>query len=317
MSPGAEQTLIIWRFSDGKAGHDEQSRGLVAALQGLANCRSYDLGVSAGICLVGHSLLKRFPPGKNLPAPHVIVGAGHGTHLAMLCARRVRGGKILVLMKPSLPESWFDCCLIPAHDEPKKSAHIFTTQGALNSIRPADRLDKNRGLILIGGPSRHFHWNDTELKKQLQAIFAHADKPHADKPRSDKQWTITDSPRTPPATRLTLAALGDKRLHYQPYAACEPSWLQTQLQTAGTVWVSSDSMSMIYEALSAGGAVGILALQAKGDSHVVRATQKLIEQNKVTSFHAWENGAELTVNSAPLQEAMRCARHILATILAD
>ena len=299
--------LIIWRFSDGRTGHDSQSRGLAKALSDITACRIYDLETSSFVSSLAGLLLKRFPAGAGLPDPHILIGAGHGTHLPMLRAGRARGGKTVVLMRPSLPYSWFDYCFIPGHDEPKKADNVFLTQGALNEITRSTSNDPEKGLILIGGTSRHFHWDSDELKEQLQSIVE----------SSNTEWVITDSPRTPADTRSAISGFSNARVLYAPYDSCEKGWLRTQLQIAGVVWVSQDSVSMIYEALSAGGAVGILNLEAKKNTRIVKATRNLIEQSNVTSFNSWKRNSKLAANHKVLQEAARCAELLLTNLERD
>ncbi|MFN3595388.1 MAG: ELM1/GtrOC1 family putative glycosyltransferase, partial [Thiobacillaceae bacterium] len=114
--------LTLWRLIDGKPGHEKQSLGLAQALQRLAAARWYDVRVHgtafASVRAALQWALRRFPAGHGLPAPDLILAAGHATHLPALAARRAYGGRIVVLMRPSLPLALFDLCLIPAHDQP-------------------------------------------------------------------------------------------------------------------------------------------------------------------------------------------------------
>ena len=147
--------LNIWRFTDEKSGHDSQSNGLCAALGELSSINQFDLPVDSFINCLRNLLFKKFPKGNNLPNPDIIVGAGHGTHFSMLTARYIRKGKIIVLMKPSLPLNLFDICIIPKHDCPPEKKNVIETTGALNSIKFNKNKIKQTGLILIGGPSNH------------------------------------------------------------------------------------------------------------------------------------------------------------------
>ncbi len=129
--------LIVWCFTDGKPGHDNQSRGLLAALRERVVVDDFTIHIAdcrAGLmsCLTGRAVF-----GRELPAPDLIIGAGHATHLPMLNARRVHGGRVVVLMKPTLPAAWFDLCVIPAHDRSRRAENILVTRGVLNRIRRA------------------------------------------------------------------------------------------------------------------------------------------------------------------------------------
>ena len=146
-------TVVVWRLSDGKPGHDNQSRGLIRALGRLTALECHQLnGRGAGRRALWSMLAARFRPGQGLPDPALLIGAGHATHLPMLAARIARGGKAVVLMKPSLPLYWFDLCLIPEHDRPPVRDNVVATQGVLNTGRASDCATPGIGLILVGGP---------------------------------------------------------------------------------------------------------------------------------------------------------------------
>ncbi len=291
--------LSIWRFCDGRPGHDSQSRGLVAALLRRTAGRSYDIAVSPKSTSLWKRLFGGFPVRADLPPPDLLIGAGHATHLPMLHARRRGGGKIVVLMRPSLPLGCFDYCFIPEHDAPPRRDNVFPTCGALNGIRPAGRLDEKRGLILIGGRSRHFHWDGQRLQQQLASLLE----------KRQKSWIISDSPRTPAETKQALQAI--ETAEYVPWETCAPGWLAEELGRAATVWVTPDSISMLYEAASAGGRVGVLELAQQRKGRLLRASQRLIEQGRVTPFSAWAQGAALPTGPPALQEAARCAEILM------
>ena len=105
---------------------------------------------------------------KKFKKPNLIIGAGHRTHFSILAAKRAYGGKSIVLMKPSLPYFIFDLCLVPEHDNPPKRANIISTIGALNPLG-LDGLHEKKpssNLILIGGPSPHYKWDNNLIIKQ-------------------------------------------------------------------------------------------------------------------------------------------------------
>ena len=247
-------SLVVWRFSDGKAGHDNQTRGLAEALARLQPVETCTLNPLPPAVALRGWLLGRLPSWNDLPAPDVLLGAGHRTHLSLLAARRTRGGKVVVLMCPSLPLSLFDLCLIPEHDAPPSRANVLATRGALNRIQPSAVQDPRQGLLLIGGPSEHFGWDDAALRQSIAALVV-ADPA--------MQWTLTTSRRTPPGFLEGLSSLADARLTVVPVTATGPDWLPAQLARVGQAWVTADSVSMVYEALTSGAAVGILDVPQK------------------------------------------------------
>ncbi len=301
MSANSERNKIIWRFSDGRPGHDAQSKGLISALSELVHCDCHDVFTPLPVSNYGWGIFKKLPYTKTLPDPDLLIGAGHSTHVPMLLARYIRGGLALVLMKPSLPTGIFDFCLIPEHDRYKNTDNILTTKGPINLLRPARQLSLDQGLILVGGVSKHFSWDEARLRQQLLYILE----------RSNINWTITDSPRTPPATRILLQGMTAEKVQYVPYSKNNGVEITELLEIAGTVWVSEDSMSMIYEALSTGAAVGILRVPCKSNSRLAKVARNLANKQLLTLFDDWVTSQKLLVPDKPLFESARCAKELV------
>ncbi len=296
---GNRPPLVAWVISDGKPGHLNQSLGLAEALARATPTEIHTLPAlpawRTGLAL----LLKRFP-GPPLPAPDLIVGAGHATHLTLLAARRARGGRTVVLMKPSLPRRCFDLCILPRHDGVAADAGTLVTEGALNRIRPAITRDSGHGLLLIGGASRHFEWDSDAIQVQIKSILART---------PDTQWTLTTSRRTP--ADFLDALPSSANLTVVPHATASPDWLPEQLARSGTAWVTPDSASMVFEALTAGAAVGVFDLPVNPKSRVARAIAHLANDRRITRFVNWCAHGTLRPNPHPLAEADRCAEWIL------
>ena len=53
-----------------------------------------------------------------------------------------------------------------------------------------------------------------------------------------------------------------------PYASTDSDWLPARLSEAGEVWVSEDSVSMIYEVLTAGAQLGLLKVQRGKENRI-------------------------------------------------
>jgi len=240
---------------------------------------------------------------RALPNPDLLIGTGNATHLPMLIARRRRGGRTVVLMKPAIPMAWFDLVIAPAHDRLSPRDNLLTTRGALNRMRPAKHKDAGEGLILIGGPEREHPWEPDMLEAQITAIV--------DRHR-DVQWCAASSRRTPPEFLPQLRGLKRTNLDTAAVDDVHADWLPKRLASAATVWVTEDSVNMLYEALSAGAATGLLSMPRRDRRESKRNLGGgLLAEGFVTSFADWQQGRTLIAPTEPLDEAGRCADWIL------
>ena len=284
--PHRRQAQVVWRFSDGKPGHDNQSLGLVDALQRRIPIETYDIPVQPGAGL--DWVIGRFPAGSLLPDPWLMLGAGHSTHLPLLAARRARGGRAAVLMTPDLPKSMFDLCVIPEHDRPKAAANILVTRGSLNRMQVARGAAGDRGLLMIGGPSRHYRWNYGAVLEQISRVIHFSPVKH---------WILTTSRRTPAgfAERVRQNIFNRNiELSIFSWRDTPDGWLSKQLDRACCAWITEDSVSMVYEALTARVPVGLLALPPRRNGRVVRGVRKLVSAGSIRTFNDWSAGHPLS-----------------------
>lgn len=296
--------LRVWIISDGKPGHVNQSLGLAEALARASPTAMLTLPALPAWRAWLAWLLKRFP-GNSPPMPDLIVGAGHSTHVTLLAARRACGGRAVVLMKPSLPRRWFDLCILPRHDGVADDARTLVTEGALNRILPATARDAHQGLlrhglILVGGASPHFEWDSDAVQVQIRSILART---------PDMHWTLTTSRRTPDDFLAQLPRPAN--LTVVPHTATGSDWLPAQFARCGTVWVTPDSASMVFESLTAGADVGVFDLPVNPKSRVGAAIAALADTQRITRFASWCASGLLHPNLHPLAEADRCANWIL------
>ena len=270
--------LNVWRFSDGLSGHDAQSNGLCLAIKEIVSIEQFDLDIDTIKNCLKNLLLKKFPMGEDLPNPDIIIGAGHGTHLTMLTARYIRKGKIIVLMKPSLPLNLFDICIIPKHDSPPKQ--------------------KNKGLILIGGPSNHYQWSNKLIAQQINEIIS---------THKEIDWTISNSRRTPKNMLPMITASTKKKYEIVNYNDSPKKNIKRLVFASETIWVTPDSVSMIFESLSSGALVGLFNLKEKKTTRITIQINNLVSNNNITTFGSWKKKNKLKNNNLELNEAHRCA----------
>ncbi len=290
--------LIIWLLCDGKPGHENQSLGLADALARRMPCEVHRISLAGKrglICRVKSALAAS----GNYPKPDLIIAAGHATHPALIWLARKHRARSIVIMKPSLPMSSFDLCIAPTHDfpNPPQRKNLLISRGALNRVAPASG-EKSGKLILIGGPSSNHGWDSEKLLTALTKITASG------------HWQLTDSRRTPAgfldAIRKSLPAI-----EISPHQETTPEWLPGKLAAAAEAWVTEDSVSMIYEALSSGAKVGLLPVPELGTSRVLRGIGELVTAGFMTTFIDWEKSRTLTAPPETLREADRCAAEVL------
>jgi mitochondrial fission protein ELM1 len=317
-----DNTMNIWHLTDHKAGHVAQARGLFVALERCGvNVKVLDISVSEifNFALMMHflscGLIGQLPPSSDgQPAPDLIVGVGHATHWPLILLKKCfPQAKSIVLMRPTLPVSWFDFAIIPAHDyvdaEPKVPDNVFISKGVLNPLTNEHLHEKNRHLILIGGASKRYAYSEESLIAQIQALLANLSK------KEQLQTAILTTSRRTPTLLLEHQFFQNKPQNLQIFPVTETpaGWLFEQLQLAEVVWVTQDSGSMLFEALTAGCRVGLLAMSQIKKDTVTRATDLLSEQRFFLPLNAYlEN--EKFQDTPALQEANRAVNWLLTKI---
>lgn len=304
--------MVIYIISDGKKGHLSQTRGLAQALLKRAeaaqpdtqhSCHEIDVSRMSFISKLTYTGAK-----LDYPPPSLILCAGHGTHIPALRMAHYHRCLCMVCMRPSLPTHCFDLCIVPQHDYPQgkpRPDHVLLTVGALNSITPHPEVEKRETLLLIGGPSKEFGWDEDYVLTQLSSITRY----------NTGQMTLTTSRRTPKDFVQALEAACPS-IRIEPVETTGANWVAERLASAKEVWVTQDSVSMVYEALTSGAPVGIIEMPAhpkragKAPSRVARGLAKLVEESYVTPFTAWVRDHTLTPGPQ-LREADRVAEHII------
>ena len=298
--------LVVWRLVDGKPGHDKQSAGLLQGIEAQRRIACYDFDMRGKALLWRQLGCHARGRAGEVPAPALIVGAGHRTHLPMLLARALCGGQCVALMKPTLPLALFDLIFVPAHDRCPRRTNVVVTRGVICPTAEAAK-EPRQGLILLGGTSPHFAWSTAEVAKQVQAIATAA---------PEVVWQVCDSRRTPPDVLAALPELPN--LQRRPHQTTSADFLHQALAQADAVWVTADSASMLYEALSARARVGVIALPGKGrrESKHARGIRLLQADGLV---HSTADGFRLAATPAGpfAPENARCATIVVERLAAD
>ena len=299
--------IDVWMVTDGKAGHENQSRALIDRLGTRADVRAHRI-------LAPRNPL--WPPGRSLwgahaelPDPELILCAGRRTHRTALAVKRRRGGVLVVCMRPYVAQRHFDLCFIPAHDEPEHAPNVEITTGAIVNVRPSAHHDKSRGVILIGGPSAHFGMDPEALADRIRVILESS---------AETQWDLATSRRTTAEATDALMTLRRDRMTVWTNDQTPPGWVGERLAESGVAWITEDSASMLCESVTAGSATGVLPMIRKNpEGRVARGVDDLRARGLVTMYHDWIETGELRAPAEPLDEADRCARLIMRRFFPD
>ena len=295
--------MHIVYVSDGKAGHRSQAVGLFKALQrqvtedvSFEEVAIDQLPVFSLLAVWGKQQFVGFSQ-----APDYIIGVGSHTQLRVLLLGKVfPKAKNVILMKPNFPFSWFNHVIIPAHDGVAETGNVILSQGALNPIVNEQRHVQNRILIALGGSSKRHQWNAEKVLNAIQNIVTH---------NAQAEIILTTSRRTP-AEFLAELERQDyaSKLHIFPVEQTPQGWIFEEMQKAEAVWVTEDSVSMIYEALTAGCKVSVISMDRLKADRIVKSVDTLLDKKIVSARF---NLKELT-EAVAFEEASIVAQKLLA-----
>ncbi len=263
-----EKALIL---TDGKAGHENQSRALARAL-GLdfdiqpvrfrfpgAKALSYILD-RLGICL--QSLFELVPiqcdQASSVPdafRPSVVIGTGSGTFYAAKTLARRLGVKCCVVLYPrGYSIGSFDCILAPAFDNPPQAENVieipanlvanddaFYEKGVGDFRERHEPSSRPAVAVVIGGPNKCSTMSVDWMKSELDRIFADTS--------GCERW-VTTSRRTPPEVESLVDSyewdykLVYSRDHFNPIPAF--------VKLAKRLYVTAESTGMLSEACTCG-----------------------------------------------------------------
>lgn len=292
--------MHIVYVSDGKAGHRSQALGLFQAMQRQqANATFEEVSIHD---LPIFSLINAFFSSKKSlfkQVPDFIFGVGSHTHFRVwLLGKIFKKAKTVILMKPNLPIAWFDYAVIPEHDGIPANSRVIVTRGALNPIRNENRHQKARILIALGGSSKRHQWNQEKILLSVQQIVEH---------NPNSEIILTTSRRTP-AKFIDILRQQSFAQYLQicPVEQTPQGWIFEEMQKAEAVWVTEDSVSMIYEALTAGCRVGVIAMDRLKQDRITNSVDVLLEKK----FIANVSDINLLPEGQLLQEADRVVHQL-------
>lgn len=279
-----ERRVLI--LTDGKAGHENQSKALALALgcgydlvqvrfrSRLAKAASYALDRLNVRCLGllsfpdGTGFLER--PGGGYAA---VIGTGSGTFYAAKAVARRLGVRCGVVLTPrGYRLSTFDCILSPSFDDPPKLGNIVEIPANLVAN---DEAFYERGVaafrerhapggrdavaVVVGGPNKCSTMTAGWMKGELERIFAD---------NAGREFWVTTSRRTPADVEAVVDSFPfDYRLlyskdHFNPIPAF--------VKLAKRLYVTAESTGMLSEAATFGSAEVVALDNLKPGRHKFR-----------------------------------------------
>lgn len=300
---------------DGRPGHEKQSFGIVQALENRISVKTtvVDISKRGFGSQIGSYIQLLFSPGPryfSLPQNvDLVIGTGTRTHSTVLNIKKYFKIPAVTCMTPGRHlRNFFDICFVPEHDGSVKRGNYFFTCGAPNVCVDKRQHDEKKGLILLGGLDEKSHtWNSDVIEEKIAEIIFR---------ERTINWIVSSSPRTPQVTveRMRHITNNADNAQFFDYKDTLKGWVEEQYNQCATVWVTSDSISMLYEALSSGCRVNVIEMSwNKNTSKFKRNEDLLIAKSLITPFSSWERGEVKETVLSQLNEAQRCADYILLT----
>ena len=249
-------------LTDGKAGHENQSKAFARALgydfdvfeihfkSKFHKALSYLLSRTVGLLLP--ELFDRIPEAKRGDYA-VVIGTGSGTfYAAMTMGARLRTKCGVVLYPRGYRISHFNCILAPAFDNPKKAPNVIEIPANLVAADEAfyekgvaayrERTDVEPEIaVIIGGPNKCSTMSVEWTRQKLDEIF-----------KLPGKKAVTTSRRTPPEVEALVDSYPwDYKLiyskdHFNPIPAF--------VKLAKKLYVTAESTGMLSEACTFGSA---------------------------------------------------------------
>jgi mitochondrial fission protein ELM1 len=262
--------LNIWLILDGKRGHEKQIEDLAFMINQKIKTNIIKIKKISFPNTIMNLLRIGNDPCEYLPRPNLIIAAGHHTHLDALQKKSKYGGKVITIMKPSIPSFFFDLTIIPSHDNIIWNKNVLVTDGPVSKIKNNRKQKKNTGIILIGGPSKNFYWSNNEVISNVNKIL---------KSNLNINFTVANSRRTP-KDFVGEFIKSHKNLKFINYEDVSSYWLEKNIGTFEFSWVTQDSISMLYELLFSGSKVTIISLKKKNNKFN-QLFKKLYDSKKI------------------------------------
>ena len=248
--------MNVYWFQDLKTGHLKQVQALLDQLK-----KEIELSITAINCSNHESLQDVLPNENQFDGPSILIGAGHDVYSKILQAKKYlkkytsKDIFSIAVLRPSYKLNSFDLIVAPEHDFRKRRLpkNVILFQGSLASTSH-DPVNENKGIIAIGGPSKHYNFDQEILMNQLHYILSVHPK---------YEFKIFNSRRTPDALNLKLKNEIDNypNVQFIHLDSSESDTFQDSLNKSSLKFVTPDSSNLVFEALSAKGQTFLIQIE--------------------------------------------------------
>ena len=313
--------MLILSLTDGHSGNRRQADALAEALAGRlqASWAHYTvkprLPWSLWAPRWGWATQAGFDPGLieqlDRLRPALAIGCGRQAALATRIAKRRVGARTVQILDPRIDSTDWDLCVQPRHD-PQRHSRTVRTLGSIHPVTPVwleaqrqllpalGKLPAPRHLILLGGPTRHCRYAQTEVQQWLLELRQSA---------AGSRWVI-GSRRSPDWLRQMFCQLpadlqwwGDED-GGNPYPGA--------LAWADRISLSPDSVNMISEAAATQAALRLLPVP-RIDGRLATFHQALRDSGRLTELADGQSPGAIT----PWSELNQVADEIVDRLFAD
>lgn len=274
MSSGSGKQLAVWVLSDGRAGHVNQSKGVLAALRMWTEVREHVIDVRVrvgffrnlmgGLLRTGArnlALLKVFCRFDRLPqdTPDLIVSAGGNTRHANAWLARAMGCKNLFCGDlRGMSRRMFTGVITSDESHEGQQGWIvsptpvsITPQGVDEAAKQwreaAHAANGHLWTLLVGGTGAGYHWKTSDIRAMVETIKGLHQSVGA-------RWVVVTSRRTGKETEDLLRQALDDSVVAGWCVPNDPKAIpyQAALGAAERIIVTEDSHMMITEAIASG-----------------------------------------------------------------
>ena len=274
--------MNVYWFQDSKTGHLKQVQALLDQLK-----KEIELSIITINVTNQESFSKIFSNQDQFDGPTILIGSGHEVYSKILQAKKYLKKTIskdlfsIAVLRPSYKLSSFDLIIAPEHDFRKKRIpeNVIPFQGSL-SATSQNPVDENMAIIAIGGPSKHYKFDQEILIRQLQYILSVHPK---------HKFKIFNSRRTPEVLNLKLK----DELNKYPNAKLidlnspESDTFQGSLNESALKFVTPDSSNLVFEALSVNGQTYLIQIESQkyrrifGTKKIRESMNELVNSRRV------------------------------------